>query len=94
MLGCDSYFLMISSISPEQMLPCIGLINGSISKLSTASMKKLFNFSATSPLSVITILFSTMVILRCIPIGLSENNGLTLCQKVLLSLNMWRSKLL
>ena len=59
--------------------------NGSISKLSTASMKKLFNFSATSLLSDVVISFSTNIISAGRDFYLSEKSGFILCQNFQLS---------
>ena len=81
-------------ILPDNITASFTHVKGSISKSSTASMKKLFNFSATSFFSVYTMSLSIIVILFCNILFLSENNGLICCQKVLLSSNNLMSKLL
>ena len=51
-LGCRSYCLIISSILPLQAFFAVSERYGSISRHCTASIKKVFNFSATIVLSV------------------------------------------
>ena len=67
---------------------------GSISRLFTASMKNLFNFSATFALSEYMIPSSIIIMFFSRSFCLSENKGFTLCQNFLLSLNTLKSRLL
>ena len=93
-LGWYSYILIISGIFSDIMSSSQITVNCSISKLSTASTQKLFNFSATSNFPVYTMSSSIMTILLCNELFLSEKRGLTRCQNVLLSSNIFRSRLL
>ena len=88
MLGCDSYLLIISCILIIGEMFSLSSVKFSMSRFSTLSIKKLFNFSATFCLSEIILSLSTRIISLCKSFCFSENKGLILFQNFLLSLNI------
>ena len=94
-LGCFSYIFVISSILSVRALYSMLGAKGSISRFSTALMKTLFSFAATSSFFEVIVSFfnyNKYSFLRTF--CLFENNGFIFSQNFLLFSNIFMSKLL